>query len=136
LCPVIRFLYDEQRTKHLWFILTSYMPFIYSNRNFRKLCSLVQSLYSLTVARYSRNIKLFLKSNVHHHHNLTLPLATSIPSTTSQPGPLRSVLKLFSILYLVIPYDLYPRPKLYEGIKKFPDWPPGARTASGTALCH
>jgi hypothetical protein len=21
-------------------------------------------------------------------------------------------------------------------IKKFPDWPPGARTANGTALCH
>jgi len=20
--------------------------------------------------------------------------------------------------------------------KKFPDWPPGARTANGTALCH
>jgi len=23
-----------------------------------------------------------------------------------------------------------------EYIKKFPDWPPRARTASGTALCH
>jgi hypothetical protein len=21
-------------------------------------------------------------------------------------------------------------------IQKFPDWPPGARTANGTALCH
>jgi len=25
----------------------------------------------------------------------------------------------------------------YEGcIQKFPDWPPEARTANGTALCH
>jgi len=24
----------------------------------------------------------------------------------------------------------------YEGIQKFPDWPPGARTANGTAVCH
>jgi hypothetical protein len=23
-----------------------------------------------------------------------------------------------------------------ECIQKFPDWPPGARTANGTALCH
>jgi hypothetical protein len=25
----------------------------------------------------------------------------------------------------------------YENVsKKFPDWPPGAKTANGTALCH
>jgi hypothetical protein len=23
-----------------------------------------------------------------------------------------------------------------RGIQMFPDWPPGARTANGTALCH
>jgi hypothetical protein len=23
-----------------------------------------------------------------------------------------------------------------EHIQKFPDWPPGTRTANGTALCH
>jgi len=26
--------------------------------------------------------------------------------------------------------------ELRECIQKFPDWPPGARTAYGTALCH
>jgi hypothetical protein len=26
--------------------------------------------------------------------------------------------------------------KVRECIKKFPDWPPGARTANDTALCH
>jgi hypothetical protein len=26
--------------------------------------------------------------------------------------------------------------RIYECIQKFPDWPPGARTANGTALCH
>jgi hypothetical protein len=25
---------------------------------------------------------------------------------------------------------------MYEGIQKFPDWPSGARTANGTAVCH
>jgi hypothetical protein len=25
---------------------------------------------------------------------------------------------------------------IWECIQKFPDWPPGARTANGTALCH
>jgi len=25
---------------------------------------------------------------------------------------------------------------MYEGIQKFPDMPPGARPANGTALCH
>jgi hypothetical protein len=29
------------------------------------------------------------------------------------------------------------RPHIYEGVsEKFSDWPPGARTASGRALCH
>jgi len=26
--------------------------------------------------------------------------------------------------------------KLRGYIQKFPDWPPGARTANGTAVCH
>jgi len=26
--------------------------------------------------------------------------------------------------------------QLRRCIQKFPDWPPGARTANGTALCH
>jgi hypothetical protein len=26
--------------------------------------------------------------------------------------------------------------RIRECIQKFPDWPPGARTANGTALCH
>jgi hypothetical protein len=28
------------------------------------------------------------------------------------------------------------RPYVPVGNQKFPDWPPGARTANGTALCH
>jgi hypothetical protein len=28
------------------------------------------------------------------------------------------------------------RRAIRECIQKFPDWPPGARTANGTALCH
>jgi hypothetical protein len=26
--------------------------------------------------------------------------------------------------------------KHYEGVTKFPDWPPGARSVIGTVLCH
>jgi hypothetical protein len=32
--------------------------------------------------------------------------------------------------------DIHNKNELQECIQKFPDWPPGARTANGTALCH
>jgi hypothetical protein len=32
--------------------------------------------------------------------------------------------------------NLYRGPELRGCFQKFPDWPPGARTANGTALCH
>jgi hypothetical protein len=46
-----------------------------------------------------------------------------------------------SSLSLVRTVPLYPSPYFYtryvrERIQKFPDWPPGARTANGTVLCH
>jgi hypothetical protein len=36
-------------------------------------------------------------------------------------------LKLITVMCLAL---------VRECMQKFPDWPPGARTASGTALCH
>jgi hypothetical protein len=39
--------------------------------------------------------------------------------------------------YLVLFHnELNPKLAVREYIQKFPDWPPGARTASGTDLCH
>jgi hypothetical protein len=35
--------------------------------------------------------------------------------------------------------DVLTSPNVYDVrgcIQRFPDWPPGARTANGTALCH
>jgi hypothetical protein len=34
------------------------------------------------------------------------------------------------------PGDLYFNTNVQGRIRKIPDWPPGARTANGTALCH
>jgi len=52
-------------------------------------------------------------------------------------------LKLFTLEQFLIPILLLPLTRLFLGavytrghIQKFPDWPPGTRTANGTALCH
>jgi hypothetical protein len=43
--------------------------------------------------------------------------------------PLENTSVIFNFLFKIIS-------TLQGCIQKFPDWPPGARTANGTALCH
>jgi hypothetical protein len=40
------------------------------------------------------------------------------------------------VTYSAIPKDFVGKEYIQVCIEKFPDWPPGARTANGTALCH
>jgi len=35
-----------------------------------------------------------------------------------------------------VPYAVLKDNEVRRCIQKFPDWPPGARTANGKALCH
>jgi hypothetical protein len=46
------------------------------------------------------------------------------------------VLNLQSMLSVLLYYLQKVNGHVRGCIQKFPDWPPGARTANGTALCH
>jgi hypothetical protein len=62
-----------------------------------------------------------------------MELAAILPQHYTASGPRSRRLEIYflsaSCTYSVTMIN-------FASIQKFPDWPPGARTANGTALCH
>jgi hypothetical protein len=78
-------------------------------------------------------VGLYLHSAI-RLHGVVLSLSTGINSIRNWifPNVLCNTINLRNRKY-----RKYNPVEEYEGItRSFPDWPPGARTANGTALCH
>jgi len=81
-------------------------------------------------AKHIRKAEILVRDGLFYVLNSSRLLLQCYLMTVYQ---LRSLLRVEQIERIVI----NDKPEMVKNsIQKFPNWPPGARTANGTALCH